>query len=241
MGRGAAAPNSAVLIRSTATGIPASRKISTAKSCQVVCAPIGQMIQTLSAALEQKQNSATHLLHRAGRAVLVVDHAHPASLGTEAEHRFDKVRPARAVQPAGPHDHMPWAAPGGDLARQLRLGIHAARRRLVGFDQRPPRSGPAGEHVIGAHLNQRRFHRLARAGHGFDRFGVDSVAGRGVALGPIHLRVGGAVDHGRRAERDDPAFDRVELRQIQLCAASSRWQLVPAVGTGPGPVVRRRR
>ena len=112
----------------------------------------------------------------------------------QALHRLDEVV-ALADDPGAAHDVVARAARHGDVAGGLGLAVDGKRAEglLLGMDLRG-----AVEHVVGGHVDQGD--PVLGAGAGEQRRpGRIGLPGDGAALGglgPVHGRVGAAVDHG---------------------------------------------
>ena len=139
-GRGARAPNSAVVIRRTRVSSPASSKIASANSAHVQSpraatwyVPYGSS----STAFVASARWPTYV----GAPALVVDDRHLVALRAEAQHRAHEVVRRRPEEPRAPHDPRLLARRG--LAVQLRAAVRRQRRRRVRLDVRRRASGPS--------------------------------------------------------------------------------------------------
>ena len=152
-GRGARAPNSAVVIRRTRQSRPASSKIASAKSAQVQ-SPSAATCQTPygGAAVDELARRRGQVPDVGRAAPLVVDDRDLVALGAEPQHRADEVVPGRAEEPRAAHDPRRLARRG--LAVELRPPVGGQRVRAVGLDVR--RALAAVEDVVGRVGDERR-------------------------------------------------------------------------------------
>ena len=153
------------------------------------------------AVAEQPEDALGHVAGEGEPSALVVDHGdaiegvrrvrHPVG---EGPHRPDEVA-ALADHPGAAHDVVPGAAGHGEVAGGLGLAVDGQRREglVLGMHL-----GGAVEDVVGGHVDER--HAMLGAGAGEERRpGRVGPPGGGAALGglgPVHGRVGAAVDHG---------------------------------------------
>ena len=112
----------------------------------------------------------------------------------QALHGLDEVVPL-ADDPGAAHDVVARAAGNGDVAGCLGLAVDGQRREglLLGMDLRG-----AVEDVVGGHVDQRDPVLGAGAGEQCRAGGVGLPGGHAAlgGLGPVHGRVGAAVDDG---------------------------------------------
>ena len=112
----------------------------------------------------------------------------------QAPHRLDEVVPL-ADDPGAAHDVVARAAGNGDVASCLGLAVDGQRGEglLLGMDLRG-----AVEDVVGGHVDQRDPVHGAGAGEKGGAGGVGLPGGHAAlgGLGPVHGRVGAAVDDG---------------------------------------------
>ena len=155
-----------------------------------------------------------HVAREGQAAQLVVDHGDPRELVVrvgdavgQALHGLDEVV-ALADDPAGAHDVVAGAAGHGDVAGGLGLAVDGQRgeRLVLGVHLRG-----AVEDVVGGHVDERDPVPGAGAGEQGRPGRVGLPGGRAAlgGLGPVHGRVGAAVDD-RAVER--PVVAGVGLR-----------------------------
>ena len=143
---------------------------------------------------------------------LVVDHAQLVAFARQAENGLHEVPPSGAEQPRRAHDQVVRVrVRRGPLARQLGAPVLLDRRGGVGLHVRLALA--AVEDVVGRDVE----HAPGGLGHVARAFLVHGVGGRAVALGPVDVGVGRAVDHRRAGERlaHRGGVGHVELRARQ--------------------------
>ena len=142
-----------------------------------------------------------HVAREGQAAQLVVDHVNlfQPVLGVgdavgQAPHRLDEVVPL-ADDPGAAHDVMARAPRHGDVAGGLGLAVDGKRAEglVLGMDL-----GRAVEDVVAGHVDQGDPVPGAGAGEKGRAGGVGLPGGHAAlgGLGPVHRRVGAAVDHG---------------------------------------------
>ena len=201
-GRGARAPNSAVVMRRTRVASPASSKIASAKSAQVQSPAGGDVVdavrQPSSSSVasarcptyvgEPRWSSTTATSSRSAPSRSIVRH---------------EVLRRPAEQPRRAHD--PRLLAGRRLAVQLRPPVGAERRRRVRLDVR--RALRAVEDVVARVRDERR----AELGRVLRAADVDRRRPLRVVLGAVDVRPRGGVQHevrleaGRRRVRRRPS------------------------------------
>ena len=126
-GRGARAPNSAVVILRTRQSRPASSKIASAKSAQVQSPPAATCQRPKGCPASTSSRVAAGEVPDVGRAAaLVGDDRDLVALGSEPEHRADEVVAGRAEEPRAP-DH-----PGVARRRRPRRAASSSRTPTAG-------------------------------------------------------------------------------------------------------------
>src|SRR6266536_5655288 len=153
--------------------------------------------------LEQVACRLGEMAYERGASALVVDDRDFLALGSEGEHRADKVLPGPPEEPGAADDP---AGPHLALALELRAPVHGEWARLVRLDV--GLTFATVEDVIGREVDDRRTERddVPRPGD------VHPLGALRVGFRPVHVRPGRRVQHEARLD-----FDR-GLRDVELVA-----------------------
>ena len=217
-GRGAGAPNAAVVVGWTVTSSPAAANVATARSRHVHWPPPATC-RTPCERCSAIVISAGGQVAGVGRAAeLVVDHGELVARGGELEHRVDEVLAVRAEDPGGADDRVRRGRGGlhRELARELRAPVGADRAggRVLGV-----RLGRvAGEDVVGGDVDDVRAGLGGRGGQVPGAVAVDPRGGGFVGLGAVDVGVGRAVDHRVGLGVAHGGADGVGVRDVEVGA-----------------------
>ena len=225
-GRGARAPNSAVVIAPHAAVEPGLLEDRLRELRPRAVAAGGDVVDA-----EREQRHPWHRfgeVHRVGRAAALVVHDRDlVAFRPESQHRPDEVVPDRPEEPRGADDPRPVAR--GRFPVQLRAAVGAERVRRVRLDVRLALR-PV-EDVVAREVDERQ----AERGDVLRAADVDGGRALRVVLGPVHVRPGRGVQDDLRA----PDLGQREAH-VPLLASQGR-RLRAAARRAPARAARRRR